>query len=736
MGRKPNPLITEFFIRGAKLNDSTNRYQHTCRRCGELFAKGRVDAMTSHLMTKCPAISEPDRTRATLEVAGWAPNRPGATYHRKLPPKETIPEEWSALETLAEASRQVNMNENRLPDELVPTDGPVEIAHARFDVGQAWTLEYPPSTAGGKKQKYGAGKIGPAGASAGAKRNPRVTKAKPRKTRAARAGRGGQFAEGSAEANLSVAAAATARLNDSLLDPQLADIPMSPLPPTPIEAHTPLTAAAKLATVDGVEMEDLDDGEHWPEIYIPSPSPAPGLGSTSAPPPQPEATPAAPTPAASTPAPPTPAASTPAAPTPAASTPAAAIPAAIPAAPATQMAPPPPPNRGGVRMNTSTLLLNGRSRHSRSRFTPSRRKEVQEVRKIGACIRCRILRKNCGQGTPCDTCRKVLMPRVWRTGCVRTKLHEQLDIYSAGVQVVLSQNRINLLKDSLELSKDQTYIELSHFADSGHKIVLTALDALLEPSEAQAKERKSTDPFPQAVMIDQDVYDVPAKVEAYVKEVLPLFIEKEPSKFMKTTLEVAMEQQAFAEDPLLRRALDLWALVESIDRERQWTILEKPGVEGAEPRWISEVQSENDADIYTMICMQLNAAAERKANVTSKALLNHMDRLLTDSKTKIGFKMYLTIIIFLSCVEKSSWAFKAWEQDHLRPGWPLERDPSVFAHQGASLAGLLKMLLAIRKSLPMTRKDIVDGKLTTDDENPFVVDYFQRIDLDCKSLTI
>lgn len=672
--------------------------------------------MTSHLMTKCPAISEPDRTRAALEVAGWAPNRPGATYHRKLPPKESIPEEWSALETLAEASRQVNMNENRPSDDQVPADGAAEIAHARFDVGQAWTLEYPPTKEAGKRRKSG---TGPTAATA-AKRDSRGTKTKARKTRTTRAGAMDQFAEGSAEANLSVAAAATARLNDSMLDPQLVGdgsvVPMSPLPPTPMEAHTPLTAAARLATVDGVEMGDLDDGEQWPEIYIPSPTPVPGLASESAPP-----TPAASALAASTTALSTPAA--PAAPAPAPLTPAASI---------TQMAPPPPPNRGGMRMNTSTLLLNGRSRHSRSRFTPGRRKEVQEVRKIGACIRCRILRKNCGQGTPCDTCRKVLMPRVWRTGCVRTKLHEQLDIYSAGVQVVLSQNRINLLKDSLELSKDQTYIELSHFADSGHKIVLTALDALLEPSEAQAKERKSREPFPQAVMIDQDVYDVPAKVEAYVQEVLPLFIEKEPSKFMKVTLEVAMEQQAFAEDPLLRRALDLWALVESIDRERQWTILEKPGVEGAEPRWISEVQSENDADIYTMICMQLNAAAERKANVTSKALLNHMDRLLTDSKTKIGFKMYLTIVIFLSCVEKSSWAFKAWEQDHLRPGWPLERDPSVFAHQGANLAGLLKMLLAIRKSLPMTRKDIVDGKLTTDDDNPFTIDYFQRIDLDCK----
>lgn len=35
MGRKPNQLILEFFERGPKLDDASNRYQHTCKSCGE-----------------------------------------------------------------------------------------------------------------------------------------------------------------------------------------------------------------------------------------------------------------------------------------------------------------------------------------------------------------------------------------------------------------------------------------------------------------------------------------------------------------------------------------------------------------------------------------------------------------------------------------------------------------------------------------------------------------------------
>ena len=41
----------------------------------------------------------------------------------------------------------------------------------------------------------------------------------------------------------------------------------------------------------------------------------------------------------------------------------------------------------------SPLSIGGRSQRKRGRFSEPRRKEVQEVRKLGACLRCRILRK-------------------------------------------------------------------------------------------------------------------------------------------------------------------------------------------------------------------------------------------------------------------------------------------------------------------------------------------------------
>ena len=40
MGRRPNAVVGEFFLRGQKLDDSSNRYQHTCKKCGEHVRRG------------------------------------------------------------------------------------------------------------------------------------------------------------------------------------------------------------------------------------------------------------------------------------------------------------------------------------------------------------------------------------------------------------------------------------------------------------------------------------------------------------------------------------------------------------------------------------------------------------------------------------------------------------------------------------------------------------------------
>lgn len=56
MGRRPNQLVLEFFQRGQKLPDASNRYEHSCKRCGEAVC---MTAGLSHICVgSCLTVSK------------------------------------------------------------------------------------------------------------------------------------------------------------------------------------------------------------------------------------------------------------------------------------------------------------------------------------------------------------------------------------------------------------------------------------------------------------------------------------------------------------------------------------------------------------------------------------------------------------------------------------------------------------------------------------------------------
>ncbi|KAL8963151.1 MAG: hypothetical protein Q9193_000552 [Seirophora villosa] len=57
MGRRPNQRVLEYFDRGARLEDHSNRYEHTCKACGQLFPKGRIETLIAHIERRCPSIT-------------------------------------------------------------------------------------------------------------------------------------------------------------------------------------------------------------------------------------------------------------------------------------------------------------------------------------------------------------------------------------------------------------------------------------------------------------------------------------------------------------------------------------------------------------------------------------------------------------------------------------------------------------------------------------------------------
>ena len=139
MGRKPNQLVLEFFDRGVKLPDGSNRYEHTCKACGERFPKGRIESLMAHLKTKCQIIAPEDRYRALLlsndrpdteshdadGPLGSAATGKGQQHVTKL--SVSGRRKLTGLEALAEASRQIDNVIDPLLQEAwkygIPIDG-------------------------------------------------------------------------------------------------------------------------------------------------------------------------------------------------------------------------------------------------------------------------------------------------------------------------------------------------------------------------------------------------------------------------------------------------------------------------------------------------------------------------------------------------------------------------------------------------------------------------------------
>ncbi|KAK2033683.1 hypothetical protein LX32DRAFT_59564 [Colletotrichum zoysiae] len=696
MGRKPNPVIGEYFTRGPKLADSSNRYPHTCKLCGENFPKGRGEVLHKHITEKCPAITPEERINAALGFAGLhsgssAPRSMNLTVNQLDPAAAEVapeaPENWSALRTLAEASRQVGENEMGAPSApgRDPSESAVRQLGLGFEVQEQFTLENPPvsyDSRPGRERKE---------STSNDSTNPLSYLTTEEKMEHLQAATQQQNNPPLDSSDLSVAVAATARLTDSLMDPQLTEhTEPQVLSPTmsPTEACKPELPVNSIPTNNSSgptmpqqlqqaqQQQPQQPQQPWGEMTYMTTNHNPAV--------------------------------------------------------ATHVAPIAPPNRGGTRMP----IGNGtQSEHKRKAYNPARRKEVQAARKKGACIRCRILRKTCGTNDPCDQCRKIQGPRHWTYPCVRTRLNQELTLYSAALIVVLAQTRVKHARQNYQLLSNGTSLVVSLWEDSPSLTLAALVTPRPQQPVAEETEQANGDAKPvfQVVMIDQDKEDLPARMEDFLKSILPTLIQREPSHFMQVVLEAA---QKFPQERVtgknLKLAIELWGLIEILDRERGWYIAEeREGV--VSPRGPEDFAGSDDQDIYNLITFQLSAATERKANNVSNKLISELQRCLENGKAKINFDVYLSILILLHCLEKTTWTFKVWEMDDFRQRWPLDRPPATYVNQGREIADLLKMLLTLRKSHPKTFRTL-DGRLSVidvgDSDFAMMAEFFEALNLD------
>ncbi|KAF2496347.1 hypothetical protein BU16DRAFT_509318 [Lophium mytilinum] len=726
MGRKPNPLILEFFNRGAKLEDASNRYQHTCKACGENFPKGRIDSLTNHLVKKCPAITMRDRRRAILQFhelpddGNMAPtttspnqHQGGQTMNLPFAPKQGA---MSALETLAEVSRQrLDMTGTRTPDKGRRQSSPRAVGTQTGNYMDEFIVQDDrPEEAGGMVERNDTSAAPPLpsiyqyGSLHSPSGSPHI------------GGLPTPHTSGSLAAHLvpSLVITASAANELSNLLPQNG-LTMEPELGVPNEGITDKYfhnthgrspwASLQSNSIDPMLQDNGRDHSMPPE----------GFASRA---------PTYPRPIAMN------------------------------------------PNTTQTHFTTDFSMNQKPSKPKvRGRFTDSRRKEVQEVRKRGACIRCRMLKKPCSGENPCSTCVNVESARLWKQPCIRTRIADEFDLYVAGLYGVLSFHAVGQAKGQIHLDQIPGRIEATHYID-------TATFATFKPLKCQRSQSSAIDPallgngsVPQSdptnlEIVDSDSDDLCGKVELYIRRLAPKFAESEPSAFMRPTLATAFAMSAGTnKDNLLRRVLELWVATRIlVDHSLEWHLFLNPshppmtvpailGQSDLESTLRTPITRENNRDSYDLIKGQLMGAIEKSAAALSKFVMNDLERRLLQRQQANPFETFLVAVVLLACVERMCWLFKTWEVNTTRNAdfstesatvdseiaqalqgprpdlptqslrdakWPLDKPPAYYSQQGERFSDILHMLLKMRGVPPKLTTRIEDGVWVAWGEDP------------------
>ncbi|KAL8948146.1 MAG: hypothetical protein Q9222_005645 [Ikaeria aurantiellina] len=597
MGRKPNQLVLEYFDRGARLNDNSNRYEQTCKACKAHFPKGRVESLIAHVEKKCPALKEEDRPHVNAQAPASSPNIPdingslldqstqlerneSAAHQSTLPVGER--RSLTGLEALAEASRQ-------LERPAVPGNDLSLQQHHLIDPDLD-NASFRPSALGSDLERA----TYPLADMHGSHND--MTLSSSRQDLAARDALLEQDMSQESASLSSIAASATSleamlpRSNGVHLLYRQGDNAQVPTlqQETSTEAamiHPEIEASAgRTERISNDERRLLAKaGESKLPQHI-----RPDLERKP---------------------------------------------------------------RGSSRSSEKSY---GRSQKVRGKFTDLRRQEVQNIRKKGACIRCRMLRKT--------TCASVVSARVWKLDCVRTNIYKELEVFQTGLFQEFASRFLEHYKFESGMTSRQCYVNYVSTESDVRPMSFSSQDTIQGNSQQRGEPQPNEEHEEiNARYLNETTEQISSKLLPFMQAIVLQLIDHEPPLLTKQTFVTAKTSG----DKLLAHALDLWALTRVIISEpHDWSIShESDGTaSGSESRLHHETQTSQRPTLSLpesgkCVTSQLQAAAEQRVSTISKNIMIDLEKRLERKDKCQGAETFFIGIILLNCVERMTWAF-------------------------------------------------------------------------------
>ncbi|EOD48320.1 putative zn 2cys6 transcription factor protein [Neofusicoccum parvum UCRNP2] len=333
-----------------------------------------------------------------------------------------------------------------------------------------------------------------------------------------------------------------------------------------------------------------------------------------------------------------------------------------------------PERRGSMR--DDSMQNPGPVTHSRSIERTATAVHLPEVRKRGACIRCRMLKKP-----------NVESARLWKHPCIRTRIAEEFNLYSAGLHSVLAFHSISSAKANMHFEHIPGRIE-ARLVDIEPTMYTTfttlkALRGVNAPIDPQlVASGLSMESMQDVEIIDPDVEDIGGKLESYMKRIGPTIYEAETSPFMKPTLVMAHrlsvenKEGIESKESLLSKVLELWVATRILAEPtlkfqlffnhtqppyKDPVILTQQDLESVSHASRFPIEPGARSESYKLIDAQILGAMEKRAANLSKFVMNDLERRLLQRQQANPFETFLVSMILLACVERMCWLFKRWE---------------------------------------------------------------------------
>lgn len=374
----------------------------------------------------------------------------------------------------------------------------------------------------------------------------------------------------------------------------------------------------------------------------------------------------------------------------------------------------------------------------RGKFDDARKEEIKKMRKIGSCIRCKMLKKPCSSTTPCVTCGAIDSPRTWKGfPCLRSKLVDLYQGYMLCLPQKISSQKINTAMSGLSFVPSSSMLLAQSFGGAEPFVFSTlegatnnsAIDPTL--SMLSSGQRFVT----KTIILDKEANDLPAIFEKHIQKEAAHFIEHEASPIIKSVARLIHQHSQDSGDLLLRAVMELWMLTTMLsDNTVEWkfsTLRNAPQAAAHSP---ADVRP--DQKSYDLIYSQLQCGLGRLAANLSTHAINTFERRLLRPVSLNKFETFLLGILLINCIERHSWVFHGWTDDSIASSWPLEESPAALIVQAKMVTNVMAFMIKIRNLTSKITEDAAGGILQAEHpDNEKYARWFEEVGVTVDFLT-